>query len=143
MIERSRELHWEYETPYFRRRLFGGSPISTSPMDWFHIAIDNYDGTTMTTPKVSRILNAPRERFQGRSGASVLGFSAWAGFYQRHLADHLVKSDTYYRCALGLPDPADRYAAQPDSRLGDLELHPFVRMRRSARFGVQMLRRSR
>jgi tetratricopeptide (TPR) repeat protein len=160
-MERAGELEWDYEPPALVRMLeslLNRDSSVQSPRDWVHIAVENYEGPSdggyFRGDVLSRerraadaqrrryhddswslgdALNAPRERFWGRSGPSVLGWGAWAAFYQRHFADHLFKADTYYRLGLGLPGLADDYASRADWYLGDMRLHAFVRMLRTAR----------
>ena len=133
--------------------------------DWYRIAVEQFEGPSDgyyfrgdlleeelveienvrtrygdTARALDLALDDPPRGLYGPEGTlpRVVGWNYWAGFYQRHLCDHLVKADTYYRIALGLPDEAEAYSASADQRLQGMSLHPFVRMRRTARAGGQV-----
>ncbi len=121
------------------------------PSDGYYFRRDLFDRELEELERVRRrygddaraldlALDDPPRGLYGPDGnlPRVVGWNYWAGFYQRHLCDHLVKADTYFRIAVGLPDEADAYRAHADPRLQGMELHPFVRMRRTARAGVQV-----
>ncbi len=140
-------------------------PDEEPGLDWYHIAIENFEGPsdgyyfdeTLLTREIDEIrsvrrrygdsvlavdlaLNeSPRGLFDPEGeGPRVAGWSYWAGFYQRRLCDHLLKADTYYRVALGMADRANEFSSIGDGELGRMILHPFVRMRRTTRRGVQV-----
>jgi hypothetical protein len=134
-------------------------------LDWYHIAIESFEGPSdgyyfdesllkreiddlrtvgrrygESILAVDLSLNEPPLGLFGPEGDGprVAGWSTWAGIYQRHLCDHLVKADTYYRIALGMAESAEAFRAFADPELGRMILHPFVRMRRTNRRGVQV-----
>ncbi len=147
------------------QKAFPPLPEDEPDLDWYRIAIEQFEGPSdgyyfrgdlldRELEEIDRVrrrygdgeralglaLDDPPRGLYGADGKlpRVVGWNYWAGFYQRHLCDHLVKADTYFRVSLGLPDAAEAYRAQADPKLQGTTLHPFVRMRRTARGGVQV-----